>query len=102
MVAYAIGSPRRTELPLWLPSHEALAFGDALVTNPDGKLRMWAQKPRDAQQIAFYRSRFAPTLDPLRGLPAQRILTTHGPPILNDGAAVLAAALDTDPWFHRG
>ena len=101
-VAYAIGSPRRTELPLWLPSHKALAFGDALVTNPDGKLRMWAQKPRDAQQIAFYRSRFAPTLDPLRDLPAQRILTTHGPPILNDGATMLAAALDTDPWFHRG
>ena len=101
-VAHAIGSPRRTELPLWLPSHKALAFGDALVTNPDGKLRMWAQKPRDAQQIAFYRSRFAPTLDPLRDLPVQRILTTHGPPILQDGATVLAAALDTDPWFHRG
>jgi glyoxylase-like metal-dependent hydrolase (beta-lactamase superfamily II) len=101
-IAHAIGSPRRTELPLWLPSHKALAFGDALVTNPDGKLRMWAQKSRDAQQIAFYRSRFAPTLDPLRALPVQRILTTHGPPILHDGAAVLAAALDTDPWFHRG
>jgi glyoxylase-like metal-dependent hydrolase (beta-lactamase superfamily II) len=101
-IAHAIGSPRRTELPLWLPSHKALAFGDALVTNPDGKLRMWAQKSRDAQQIAFYRSRFAPTLDPLRNLPVQRILTTHGPPILHDGAAVLAAALDTDPWFHRG
>ncbi|MES1193392.1 MAG: hypothetical protein ABUM26_03635 [Solirubrobacterales bacterium] len=101
-MAHAIGSPRRTELPLWLPSHKALAFGDALVTNPAGKLRMWAQKPRDAEQIAFYRSRFAPTLDPLRDLPAQRILTTHGPPILDNGAAVLAAALDTDPWFHRG
>jgi glyoxylase-like metal-dependent hydrolase (beta-lactamase superfamily II) len=102
VVAHAIGSPRRTELPLWLPSHRALAFGDALVTTPAGKLRMWAQKPRDAEQIAFYRGRFAPTLDPLRNLPAQRILTTHGPPILHDGAAVLAAALNTDPWFHRG
>lgn len=101
-VAHAIGSPRRTELPLWLPSHHALAFGDALVTTPEGKLRMWAQKPRDARQIAFYRSRFAPTLDPLRDLPAQRILTTHGPPILDDGAAKLATALNADPWFHRG
>jgi hypothetical protein len=101
-IPHAIGSPRRTELPLWLPSHKAIAFGDALVTNPAGKLRMWAQKPRDAQQIAFYRSRFAPTLDPLRHLPAQRILTTHGPPVLHDGATVLATALDADPWFHRG
>ena len=102
VMAHAIGSPRRAELPLWLPSHKALAFGDALVTNPAGKLRMWAQKPRDAQQITFYRSRFAPTLDPLRKLPAERILTTHGPPILHNGAAVLASALNTDPWFHRG
>ncbi|HEV7496150.1 hypothetical protein [Baekduia sp.] len=100
-IAYAIGSPRRTELPLWLPSHAAIAFGDALVTTPEGKLRMWAQKPRDAQQIAFYRSRFSPTLDPLRDLPAERILTTHGPPILSNGAATLASALNTDPWFHH-
>jgi hypothetical protein len=27
--AHAIGSPRRQEQPLWIPSHKALAFGDA-------------------------------------------------------------------------
>jgi hypothetical protein len=102
VVGHAIGRPRRSELPLWLPSHAAIAFGDALVTTPDGELRMWCQKPPDAQQVAFYRDRFAPTLDALRRLPAQRILTTHGPPILTDGAQQLAAALDAEPWFHHG
>jgi hypothetical protein len=101
-VAHAIGSPPRSERPLWLPSHQAIAFGDALVTTPGGELRMWAQKPRDARQLAFYRDRFAPTLDPLRALPAKRILTTHGLPILHDGAAALAAALAAEPWFHDG
>ncbi len=99
-VAYAIGSPRRTEPRSGCPAQRARLRRRA-VTNPAGKLRM-GPKPRDAQQIAFYRSRFAPTLDPLRDLPAQRILTTHGPPILHDGAAVLAAALNADPWFHHG
>jgi hypothetical protein len=102
VVAYAIGRPRRTELPLWLPSHAAIAFGDALVTTPEGELRMWSQKPPDAHQVAFYRDRFAPTLAALRELPAQRILTTHGPPILSGGAQHLAAALDATPWFHHG
>jgi hypothetical protein len=102
VVGYAIGRPRRSELPLWLPSHAAIAFGDALVTTPAGELRMWSQKPDDPQQLTFYRDRFAPTLDPLRELPAQRILTTHGAPILCDGAQQLAAALDAEPWFHLG
>jgi hypothetical protein len=101
-VAHAIGRPRRSETPLWLPSHEALAFGDALITTPDGELRMWLQEPLTDARRAFYRDRFAPTLQPLRALPARRILTTHGAPILDDGAAALAVALDREPWVHRG
>jgi hypothetical protein len=102
VLAHTIGRPRRSELPLWLPSHAAIAFGDALVTTPDGDLRMWCQQPLDAEQLAFYRDRFAPTLAPLRDLPAQRILPTHGAPILADGAEQLAVALDAKPWFHHG
>jgi hypothetical protein len=102
VIAHAIGRPRRSELPLWLPSHEALAFGDALVTTPGGELRMWIQDPLTDARRAFYKTRFAPTLDPLRALPARRILTTHGAPILDDGATHLARALDAEPWFHHG
>jgi hypothetical protein len=102
VVAYAIGRPRRSETPLWLPSHDAIAFGDALVTTPDDELRVWSQEPRTRARVAFYRERFAPTLAPLRQLPARRVLTTHGAPILTDGAAALAHALDQEPWFHHG
>jgi hypothetical protein len=100
--AFAIGRPQRTERPLWIPSHQAIAFGDAIVTAPDGELRLWAQEPVDDRRTAFYRDRFVPTLAPLRDLPAQRILTTHGAPILTDAAAALATALGTAPWHHRG
>lgn len=37
--AHSIGRPRRTEIPFELPSHRALAFGDA-VLEIDGELRV--------------------------------------------------------------
>jgi hypothetical protein len=100
--AYAIGKPRRSERPLWFPSHNALAFGDALVTNPDRELRVWVQDPVDDKVRRFYRDRFGPTLDPLLELPVEHVLVTHGEPILNDGAAQLKAAVAADPWYHHG
>jgi hypothetical protein len=102
VVAHAIGRPRRSELPLWIPSHHALVFGDALVTTPDGELRMWSQEEVDDRRRAFYRDRFAPTLGPLRDLAVKRVLVTHGPPVLDDAAAALAAAIDGEPWHHHG
>ncbi len=102
VTAFAIGRPLRTERPLWLPSHAALAFGDAVVTTPAGELRMWAQEPADDRRRRFYRERFAPTLAPLLELPVRRVLVTHGAPVVEDGAAALRAAVEADPWFHRG
>jgi glyoxylase-like metal-dependent hydrolase (beta-lactamase superfamily II) len=102
VTAHAIGSPRRTETPLHLPSHNALAFGDALVTTPQGDLRMWAQAEDTPKTHAFYRDRFAPTLQPLTALRPQVILTTHGAPIVQDAARALEDALAAPPWFHRG
>jgi hypothetical protein len=101
VTAFAIGRPVRSERPLWLPSHNALAFGDAIVTTPDGELRLWAQHPLDDRRRRWYRDTFAPTLAPLLDLPVQRVLATHGAPVLDDGAAALRAALGR-PWFHRG
>jgi glyoxylase-like metal-dependent hydrolase (beta-lactamase superfamily II) len=101
-VAHTIGKPVRGERPLWLPSHRAVAFGDALVTTPAGDLRVWAQDPVDERRRRFYRDRFAPTLAPLLDLPVERVLVTHGAPILTDGAAALRRALEEPPWWHRG
>lgn len=97
--AFRIGRPRRYETPIHLPSHRALAFGDALVTTPDGELRMWSTS-RGRER--WYRDTFVPTLAPLRELKLERILVTHGEPVLRDGSAALRAALDAPPWYHHG
>jgi hypothetical protein len=102
VVAHAIGRPRRGETPLWLPSHRALAFGDALVTTPDGELRMWSFKKDEPQLRAFYRERFAPTLQSLVEREPDHVLVTHGAPIVGAGAAALRAAVAADVWFHAG
>jgi hypothetical protein len=99
--AFAIGKPRRHEMPIHLPSHRALALGDAIVTTPEGELRMWPDERVDAARARWYRDVFAPTLAPLRELDLERILVTHGEPILRGGGAALAAALEAPPWYHR-
>jgi hypothetical protein len=96
--AFAIGKPRRHETPIHLPSHRALAWGDAIVTTPEGELRLWHYERVDAKRARWYRERFNPTLAPLLELDLDRILVTHGEPILTDGASALAGALDATPW----
>jgi hypothetical protein len=97
--ARAFKIPRRFETPIHLPSHEALAFGDAIVTTPDAELRMWSTAP---DRERWYRDTFAPALQPLRELSLRRILVTHGEPVLRDGSTALDAALSAPPWYHHG
>lgn len=95
---FAIGRPRRYEMPLWLPSHRAVAFGDAVVET-GGELRIWAQGPRGERHLRFLRERFAPTLEPLVALEPERVLVTHGQPVLSGGAAALTGAIASEPWW---
>jgi hypothetical protein len=97
--AFAIGKPRRHEMPIHLPSHRALAWGDAIVTTPEGDLRLWHDERVDDERARWYRERFNPTLAPLLELDLERILVTHGEPILTGGSAALAEALDAYPWY---
>ena len=99
--SHVIGRPRRFETPLFLPSHEALAFGDAVV-EVDGVLRVWSGKRVDDEVTRFYRERFNPTLEPLLELDFERVLVTHGRPVLKGGREQLRAALEAEPWYHRG
>jgi hypothetical protein len=92
---HPVGRPRRHEMPIWLPSHAALVFGDTLVED-GGKLHIWDDRPD------FVREKFAPTFAPLVELGAERVLVTHGQPILTDGAAELGRALRRKPFWHRG
>jgi len=99
---FSIGRPRRSELPLWIEDHAALAFGDAVVTTPDGDLRVWSFDKLDERRLAFYRDRFAPTLAPLLDLPVERVLVTHGEPVLHDAARTLRRAVEGRPWYRHG
>ena len=93
--AHPIGQPRRAEIPFELPSHRALAFGDT-VLEIDGELRVW---PRHRNlERPWYEQRFRPTLEPLAQLDIERVLVTHGEPVLRDGARALAASLARPPW----
>ena len=99
--AYTIGKPRRYEMPLHLPSHGALVFGDA-VAETGGRLVVWATDKIDADVERFYRERFNPTLEPLLELDFDAVLPTHGQPVLEDGKQELRAALAAKPWYHHG
>jgi hypothetical protein len=99
--AHRIGKPRRFETPLHLPSHRALVFGDA-VAEVDGALRVWSERSVDAEVSRFYRERFNPTLEPLLDLDFDRVLVTHGEPVLDNARERLDQALRADPWYHRG
>lgn len=93
--AHPIGRPRRYEMPLLVPSHRALAFGDAVV-GVEGGLRVW-QDVQAGRSELWYRERFLPSLEPLLELDFDRVLVTHGEPVLEDGPVELRRALSSDP-----
>ena len=59
-------------------------------TAPCGSGRSAASTPSVER---FYRERFNPTLEPLLDLDFDRVLVTHGQPVMDDGPAELAKAL---------
>jgi glyoxylase-like metal-dependent hydrolase (beta-lactamase superfamily II) len=101
VTAHPIGKPRRYEMPLHLPSHGALVFGDA-IAETGGRLAMWSADKVDAKVESFYRERFAPSLEPLLELSFDAVLPTHGEAIMDGGKEALRRALEAKPWYHRG
>jgi hypothetical protein len=101
VTAHKIGKPRRYEMPLHVPSHDALVFGDA-VAEWQGRLVVWAADRVDARAERFYRERFNPTLEPLLELQAENVLVTHGQPVMGGGTEALRKALEAKPWYHHG
>jgi hypothetical protein len=97
--AEAFAIDRRQEMPLWFPSHRALAFGDAVV-GVDGALRVW-EDADSASRMAWYRTRLVPRLEPLLALDAESVLVTHGRPAVGGGRKALREALAADPWHYR-
>jgi len=95
--AHPIGRPRRAEIPFELPSHRALAFGDTIL-EVDGELRVWPRHRNGERRRTWYEQRFLPTLRTLTGLDVERVLVTHGEPVVRDGGRALAASLARPPW----
>src|SRR6266566_1353997 len=78
--ARPIGRPRRAEIPFDLPSYR----GDT-VLEIDGELRVLPRHRNGERRRTWYEQRFLPTLRPLTELDVERVLVTHGEPVLRDG-----------------
>ncbi len=100
MTVHRIGNPVRRELPLFLAQRRALAFGDAIV-GVEGGLRVWVEKRVDERRLRWFRERLVPSLQGLLELPVDRVLVTHGDPVLSGGHEALVDALAAPPWYHR-
>ena len=76
------------ETAYWLPAHGALVFGDAVLGAEDG-VRLCPES-----WLAGTIAELKEELRPLLELPVERLLVSHGEPVLQDGRAALARALD--------
>jgi hypothetical protein len=81
--------------PLFLPSHGALAPGDAIV-EVGGELRVWWGFEGEEDERR-YREEFLPALRGWLALPIERVLVSHGEQ-RSFGRDDVAAALDRPPW----
>jgi glyoxylase-like metal-dependent hydrolase (beta-lactamase superfamily II) len=85
----AFSAERGDEVTLWLEEPRALVFGDAILGDQAGGLRLtpWSQ---DAAGLERTRSAARKLLE----LDVDVVLPAHGNPVLSDGKAALAKALD--------
>lgn len=71
----------------WLPAHRAVVAGDVLLDDGKGGVRLadeWLGADRDAVRTALL---------PLLPLGVERVLVTHGQPVLTGGGKALERAL---------
>jgi hypothetical protein len=81
------------ETMFWLVEHRALVPGDRIMGASGGGLRLcpesWLRYLPSGIGIPELRRRLRPLLE----LPVERVLVSHGEPVLSGGPAALAAAL---------
>ena len=82
----AFQTARKAEVVYWLPEQGAVAVGDVLLGSP---LRLCPASWLGKQTHDDLRA----SLRPLLELPVERVLVSHGEPVLRDGHAALAAVL---------
>jgi hypothetical protein len=79
------------ETDYWLPAVATLVFGDRLLGDGAGGVTLPAESWLSRVQVD--RAGLARLMRPLTELPVERLLVSHGEPVLHDGRAVLARAI---------
>ena len=85
--------PGLGETMVWIPAHRTLVPGDRIIGARGGGLRLctesWLRHLPEKPRLADLRAQ----LEPLLALPVERVLVSHGQPVLSGGAEALARAL---------
>jgi glyoxylase-like metal-dependent hydrolase (beta-lactamase superfamily II) len=88
--AEALGTARSSEVVYWLPRHEAVVPGDVLLGDGAGGIRLC---PDSWLPPGVGRGKLRESLRPLLDFPVERVLLSHGTPVLADAWRALARAL---------
>ena len=80
------------ETLFWLVRVQTLVAGDRLIGDDAGGLRLCPEQWLD--DVAVDRRGLAHLLRPLLELPIERVIFSHGEPVLHDGRAALARAIE--------
>ena len=84
--------PEVDETLWWLPEHRALVAGDVLLGSENGGVRVCPDSWLDGRSTpASVRDALRPLLD----LPVERVLVSHGDPVLEHGRVALERALNS-------
>jgi hypothetical protein len=79
------------ETMFWLPAVATLVAGDRLLGSDDGGVQLCPESWLCDVQVD--RAGLAQLMRPLLELPIERLLVSHGEPLLHDGRAALARAI---------
>jgi glyoxylase-like metal-dependent hydrolase (beta-lactamase superfamily II) len=91
----AFQTPRVSEVVLWLPEQRAVAVGDVLL-GAGAKPRATSEPLRLCPESWLGKAthdELRASLRPLIDLPVERVLVSHGEPVLRDAKSALAAVL---------
>ncbi len=86
----AFASGRSNEVVFWLPEHRALVAGDVILGDDGGGVRLC---PESWLPPGTGHAKLRRTLRPLLELDVERVLVSHGEPVLERGAEALRAIL---------
>jgi hypothetical protein len=84
---------RAGETMFWLPDVRALVPGDRLLGDENGGLRVCPDSWLRYLKSGLTGAELRVLLNPLLDLPIERVLTSHGLPVLSRGREALSAAL---------